>query len=73
MRYRHESIIERPTVPSTEPRRSELSAFLEAVQTGTTPEVTVADGVRALELAQAIEADALDEPTPTTPVPMEEE
>lgn len=62
VRYRHESIIERPTVPSSEPLKSELESFLEAVQTGATPEVSLEDGLRALELARTIEEDALDKP-----------
>ena len=64
VRYRHESVIERPTVPSAEPLKSELESFLEAVQTGTPPEVSLSDGVRALKLAQTIEENALEEPTP---------
>jgi Predicted dehydrogenases and related proteins len=59
MRYRHESIIERPTVPSSEPLKSELESFLESVSTDTEPEVTLQDGIRALELAQEIEQKAL--------------
>lgn len=63
VRYRHESIIERPTVPSEEPLKSELESFLEALETGATPEVSLADGVRALELARTIEKEALGEPS----------
>ena len=67
VRYRHESIIERPTVPSAEPLKSELESFLDAVQTGSTPEVSLEDGLRALELARTIEEEALDEPTSKAP------
>jgi predicted dehydrogenase len=68
IRYRHESIIERPTVPSSEPLKSELESFLDAVETGSTPEVSLSDGLRALELARTIEQQALDEPVAATPV-----
>jgi len=67
VRYRHESVIERPTVPSAEPLKSELKSFLEAVQTGATPEVSLEDGLRALELARTIEEGALDESAPKAP------
>jgi predicted dehydrogenase len=64
VRYRHESVIERPTVPSAEPLKSELESFLDAVQTGSTPEVSLEDGLRALELARTIEEGALSESAP---------
>jgi predicted dehydrogenase len=60
MRYRHESIIERPTVDNGEPLKAELAAFVEAVREGTEPPVTAAEGIRAVELAQRIEAIAQD-------------
>jgi predicted dehydrogenase len=56
VRYRHESVVERPTVPSEEPLQSELDSFVTAVMTNSTPEVSIADGVRALELAQKIDS-----------------
>lgn len=62
MRYRHESIIEQPTVPSAEPLKKELEAFLGTVTTGSTPDVSLADGLRALEVAEEIERKALGEP-----------
>lgn len=67
VRYRHESVIERPTVPSTEPLKSELDSFLNMVQMGTTPEVSLEDGLRALDLAQTIEAEALNKPVSKAP------
>ncbi len=54
MRYRHESIIEQPLIESAEPLRLELEAFLEAVQSGTTPAVTAEDGIAALEVANDV-------------------
>jgi len=59
--------VERPTVPSSEPLKSELESFLEAVETGSTPEVSLSDGLRALELARTIEQQSLDEPVATIP------
>jgi predicted dehydrogenase len=56
LRYRHESIIERPTVENGEPLKAELAAFLEAVRTGSEPVVTPEDGLAAVEVAQRIEA-----------------
>lgn len=56
LRYRHESIIERPTIDNGEPLKAELTSFLEAVAEGRTPEVTAEDGLRAVELATRIEA-----------------
>ncbi|MFU8867318.1 Gfo/Idh/MocA family oxidoreductase, partial [Natronococcus sp.] len=55
VRFRHESLIERVRVPNDEPLRRELASFLETVRTGTTPEVTVDDGIAALEIARRIE------------------
>jgi len=59
VRYRHESVIERPTVENGEPLRAELESFLEAARTGRDPLVTAEDGLRALELASKIESLAL--------------
>ncbi|MDG5821735.1 Gfo/Idh/MocA family oxidoreductase [Natronococcus sp. A-GB7] len=55
VRFRHESLIERVRVPNDEPLRNELASFLEAVRTGSTPEVTIDDGLAALEIARRIE------------------
>jgi len=61
VRFTHESIVERPVVQNAEPLRKELESFLEAVKTGSTPEVSVADGLDslsvALEIEREIEAD----------------
>ena len=56
VRFRHESLIERVRVPNDEPLRNELTSFLEAVRTGSTPEVTIDDGLAALEIVREIEA-----------------
>jgi predicted dehydrogenase len=55
VRFRHESIIERPTIRNEEPLNQELQAFITVVETGSDPIVTVEDGLKALELAQTIE------------------
>lgn len=62
VRYRHESIIERPTITNEEPLKAELRAFAGAVRDGTEPEVTIEDGIRALDLAQRIEDKATERP-----------
>lgn len=59
LRYRHENIVEHPTVENGEPLKAELAAFAEAIQTGTDPVVTGDDGLEALKLAQEIETAAL--------------
>jgi len=50
VRYRHESVIEQPTVANGEPLVHELDAFVEAVVTGSDPVVSGEDGLRVLEL-----------------------
>ena len=55
VRFRHESIVERPRVPNDEPLRRELESFLEVVETGETPAVTIEDGLTALEIARRID------------------
>jgi len=68
VRYRHESVIERPTVETGEPLKNELSSFAESIRNGDAPETTGADGIRAVELATQIER-ALDREADTeTPV-----
>lgn len=62
VRYRSESIIERPQVNSGEPLRNELESFVEAVRSGATPEVTGSDGLRALELTGRIEDEVEQRP-----------
>ena len=59
VRYRHESVVERPRVTNGEPLKAELSAFLEAVREGTTPQVTAEDALAVLEILEEIEAKAL--------------
>lgn len=59
VRYRHENIVEHPTVENGEPLKKELAAFAEAIQTGSEPVVTGADGLEALKLATEIETVAL--------------
>ncbi|MFC4437939.1 MULTISPECIES: Gfo/Idh/MocA family protein [Natrialbaceae] len=56
IRFRHESLVERPHVPNDEPLRNELESFLETVRTDGTPKVTVDDGLAALQIARQIEA-----------------
>jgi predicted dehydrogenase len=64
LRYRHESIIERPTVENGEPLKAELSAFVEAATGQSEPVVSAADGLRALDIAIRIEqAAGIDPPT----------
>jgi predicted dehydrogenase len=55
LRYRHESIIERPTIENGEPLRAELEAFVSAATEGTDPPVTGEDGLNALQIARQIE------------------
>jgi predicted dehydrogenase len=59
-RYRRESTIEKPFIPSGEPLKHELEAFVEAVRTGTEPVVTGEDGIRALQIAEEIDRMAFD-------------
>jgi len=54
-RYRHESVVERPRVDTGEPLRNELESFVEAVRTGSEPEVTAEDGIEALKTVQLID------------------
>ncbi len=59
VRFRHESVIERPTIESGEPLNNELSAFVSAVEDGTEPRPNGHDGIRAVEIATQVE-EALD-------------
>lgn len=54
VRYQHEGITERPMIQSGEPLRYELESFVDAVANGTPPRVTGTDGIRAVELADAV-------------------
>ena len=56
VRFRHESLVERPTVDNGEPLKRELDAFIEAASNGTEPEVTGHEALHALSLAQRIDA-----------------
>ena len=55
VRFKHEGIVERPVVQNREPLQRELESFLKAVKSGTTPEITVQDGLNALSVALEIE------------------
>ncbi|WP_266077830.1 Gfo/Idh/MocA family protein [Haladaptatus caseinilyticus] len=55
LRYRHESIVERPTVENGEPLKNELRSFVRSATTGSTPVVTGEDGLRVLEVAREID------------------
>jgi predicted dehydrogenase len=61
IRYRHESVVERPMVENGEPLKAELSAFVEAVREGTEPIVTAEDALQVLELVDRIEGLALSQ------------
>ena len=67
VRYRHESLIEQPTVKNGEPLKAELRSFLDSVRDGTTPVVTGEDGIRAVELATRVE-ECLEEPVRRVPL-----
>ena len=56
VRYRHESVVERPMVQTGEPLKRELDSFLDAVREGTDPVVTPEQGIEALELARRIDS-----------------
>lgn len=55
IRFKHESLVERPVVQNGEPLRRELNSFAQAIKDGSTPEVTAQDGVDALSVALDIE------------------
>ncbi|WP_338727606.1 Gfo/Idh/MocA family oxidoreductase [Haladaptatus sp. DJG-WS-42] len=55
MRQRFESVTERPLVETGEPLKRELSAFIDAVATGSQPLVTAAQALRAIEVAREID------------------
>lgn len=54
LRYRHESVIERPTVGNGEPLKNELRAFMRAVRNGERPSVSGEDGLEALSIANDV-------------------
>ena len=61
VRYRHESVVERPMVENGEPLKAELSAFVDAVRNGSDPLVTAEEAIRALEVVDSIEQAAYGE------------
>lgn len=65
VRYRHEGIIERPSVDNVEPLKKELNSFLTAVTEGTEPVVTGADGLRALKYIWEIDDQAFSTENPS--------
>lgn len=67
IRYRHESVVERPMVETGEPLKTELTAFADAVKTDTEPAVTPADALDVLAVLERVEADAFDGPRKVTP------
>lgn len=54
VRYRNESIVERPMVSNGEPLKKEIESFIEATRNGRDPLVTGRDALRALKLARRI-------------------
>ena len=54
VRYRHESVIERPQVSSAEPLKKELAGFVSSVKERSKPRVTGEDGLDALEMVDRI-------------------
>lgn len=59
LRYRHENVVEHPTVENGEPLKRELAAFAATIEAGTKPVVTGTDGLEALTIAHEIETAAL--------------
>lgn len=54
LRYRHESVIERPLIQSAEPLKLELESFLTAITTDGSPRVTGIDGLKALSVVWSL-------------------
>jgi len=67
IRYRHESVVERPMVENGEPLKHELTAFVDAVREGTEPVVTADDAITVMEWVDEIESVALDTPQEVRP------
>jgi predicted dehydrogenase len=59
IRYRHESVVERPMVENGEPLKAELRSFVAAARDGTEPVVTAEDALAVLEVVERIEGLAL--------------
>ena len=55
IRYRHESVVERPMVENGEPLKAELASFVDAVENGTEPLVTAEDALDVLEVVERVE------------------
>lgn len=60
VRYRHESIVERPTVQTGEPLKNQLESFVTAATTDADPVVSGEDGLRVLDVARRIDEAAAD-------------
>ena len=58
LHYRHESIVERPSVENSEPLKNELASFIDATASGEPPVVTAEDGLKVLEIARDIDEQA---------------
>jgi predicted dehydrogenase len=56
--YRQQGVVEQVYVPMVEPLYAELRHFVECVRSGQRPAVTAQDGIRVLELVEAIETSA---------------
>jgi predicted dehydrogenase len=67
VRYRHESVVERPMVENGEPLKAQLAAFAEAVREGTEPVVTAEDALEVVAILERIEAAAFGRVTEVTP------
>lgn len=61
VRYRHESVIERPLIQSAEPLKLELESFLEAIESGRAPRVTGVDGLQALSVVWSLTQQKADQ------------
>lgn len=61
VRYRHESIVERPVVDNVEPLKNELESFLNVVDTGDEPVVSGTDALQTLEYLHEIDSRAFDD------------
>ncbi|WP_137290188.1 Gfo/Idh/MocA family protein [Natronorubrum halophilum] len=63
--FREMNTIEQPQIYGEEPLARELESFLEAIASNGEPEVTVSDGLRALEVAQKIDEKGKTLPKPS--------
>jgi predicted dehydrogenase len=54
VKYHQESLVERIMVPSAEPLALEIRHFIQCIRQGTTPDVPLSAGLKALELAEHI-------------------